>query len=626
MNVRRLAPHAAFLALAALVYLAYRAGFRGDWQFDDALNLAGLAAVRDLESALAFVTGGLSSALGRPLALAAFLINLDDWPCCTEGFRRVNTLIHLGNGLLVYLLARRVAALAPLPAAPAAWLPVTLAGAWLAHPLLVSGNLFAVQRMTSLSATFVLLGLLGYLAGRARLMAGRLRSGYAWLSASLAGGTLLGVLVKESAALLPLYAAVAEVFLLQPLRPLGPLPRWRAWRGLFFGGPLALLLAYTALHWPAIAGMAAHRPFDLAARLASEAVILWDYLRQILVPDISVMGPYHDDAVVRSWRDPLAVLAAAAWLAAAALAWRWRRRQPLPAFALAWFAVGQLLESTVFPLELYFEHRNYLASLGPLALAVVLLWRLPARLAGPVAALLVAVLLLLTQQTARVWGQPGVAAAAWFQAHPGSPRASKDLAGRLAAAGHHAAALEVLATTLRTRPLDGDLNLDALLLHCLAGDRLAAERQLAWLTERAGDLRPGQTMLATLHNVVRLARQGGCGGLDGGALHDLAGRLLDNPGIRTHRRHRHVLHVVLSDIARQEGDLDATVRHLEAAFQAWPQIEVAQIYIADLISAGLRDEARRQIGQVRAQAPGNPWQRRAWLARLDELERLIEEK
>ena len=41
-----------------------------------------------------------------------------------------------------------------------------------------------------------------------------------------------------------------------------------------------------------------------------------------------------------------------------------RRRLPLVALGIAWFLGGQLMESTIFPLELVFEHRCYLPDLG----------------------------------------------------------------------------------------------------------------------------------------------------------------------------------------------------------------------------------------------------------------------
>jgi hypothetical protein len=52
------------------------------------------------------------------------------------------------------------------------------------------------------------------------------------------------------------------------------------------------------------------------------------------------------------------------------------RRNPIVSFSLLWF-LACLLPPSVYPVaDVMFEHRVYLASLGPLTLAAVALWRL----------------------------------------------------------------------------------------------------------------------------------------------------------------------------------------------------------------------------------------------------------
>lgn len=89
------------------------------------------------------------------------------------------------------------------------------------------------------------------------------------------------------------------------------------------------------------------------------------------IPRAVAFGPFHDDYTVYDSSSILAWLAAAAWLLVAVLAFILRQRTRLPLFALLWFTVAHLVESTVIPLELYFEHRNYLAVVGPLFALVV---------------------------------------------------------------------------------------------------------------------------------------------------------------------------------------------------------------------------------------------------------------
>jgi hypothetical protein len=114
------------------------------------------------------------------------------------------------------------------------------------------------------------------------------------------------------------------------------------------------------------------RDYDLRERLLSETRVIWLYIRWTVWPDPRDLGLYHDDiAVSHGLLHPattlLSILALAGLVAACI---GLCRRLPLLALGLAWFLGGQLMESSIFPLELVFEHRCYLPDLG-LILAVL---------------------------------------------------------------------------------------------------------------------------------------------------------------------------------------------------------------------------------------------------------------
>jgi tetratricopeptide (TPR) repeat protein len=108
------------------------------------------------------------------------------------------------------------------------------------------------------------------------------------------------------------------------------------------------------------------RSFTLTERLLTEGRVLWFYLGLMVLPRFEAFGLYHDDIPLSTdLLTPWTTLPA--WLGLLALAWvAWRSRQraPLLAFGIAWFLVGHLLESTMLPLEIAHEHRNYLPSFG----------------------------------------------------------------------------------------------------------------------------------------------------------------------------------------------------------------------------------------------------------------------
>jgi tetratricopeptide (TPR) repeat protein len=144
------------------------------------------------------------------------------------------------------------------------------------------------------------------------------------------------------------------------------------------------------------------------------------------------MGLFHDDfAISRSllqpWTTLPAVIALVATGVAAVLV---RTRLPLLSFAVLFFLAGHALESSVFPLELVYEHRNYLPAIAPLfALAYV-----PTVGASSVSVsrgllnlLVAAVLLVLAASTAMRaydWSGFGRLIVAEVENHPDSPRAN----------------------------------------------------------------------------------------------------------------------------------------------------------------------------------------------------------
>jgi tetratricopeptide (TPR) repeat protein len=431
------------LALAAV----YWPGFSGGFAFDDFPNIVDNVRLHVTEPGwdawFAAAFSSPSSELQRPLAMLSFAINhyftgLDPGP-----MKATNLAIHALNALLVLALVRcLLRAVTGDRAERTDGVAAFAAAAWALHPINLMPVLFVVQRMESLSHTFVFAGLWLYLSARLRQQAGG--RGWAGVLAGLVLGTGLGLLAKESSVLLPVYALALELFLLG-FRTTGA----GADRRLFAMFGVVLVL-------PAIAGSAwllsrALRPgawnafdFSLGERLLTEPRVVLDYLRWTLLPDLGELSLYHDDYPPSRglWSPPSTAFALAGVLALAALSVAMRRRRPLLGLGLAWFLSAHLLTATFVPLELVFEHRNYFASLGVcLALADVLL-RIPQAPGRRRVATLAAVAMLVlfagaTHLRAREWSHPVRFTMSEVAKHPGSPRATYDLARTLIVLGNY---------------------------------------------------------------------------------------------------------------------------------------------------------------------------------------------
>jgi len=371
--------------IAAVCSLVYLPGLSGGFALDDYTNVVDNAAItigdlswRSLSHAMFSFQAGPTM---RPLAMLTFALNEYFTGVDPGAFKTTNLVIHLINGALVYWLLslllsvyRKVHASA-LPETRFAGLATLTAALWLLHPLNVMPVLYVVQRETSLSSLFVLLGLCSYVWARRRMLESK--SG-GWILCTLAPlATLAAVLCKESGALLPVYALAIEAFVF----------RFRSASGVFSRPIAGFYLVFLLL--PGCAGFAwilahhgyldySNRDYGMGERLLTETRILWLYIRWTLMPLPSELGLYHDDfPFSRGLLEPPTTLISVIGLAGLAVScFLLRRRKPLVALGIAWFLGGQLMESTIFPLELIYEHRCYLPDLGLLFALMSLLYPL----------------------------------------------------------------------------------------------------------------------------------------------------------------------------------------------------------------------------------------------------------
>lgn len=429
------------LAILLLGALAYVRGLFGGFLFDDYPNIVSNTLLQTVDGSLFhWMIAALSSGAGllrRPVSMLSFALNFYWFGMSPLAFKIVNLAIHLLNGWLVYRLGLRlVPQLVSRNEDPdrARGIALFAAGLWLLHPLNVSGVMYVVQRMNELSASFTLAGLLCYAEGRLRMSQGR-PGLFLCCGGILAFGTL-ATFSKENGVLITAYALVIEAI---GFRFAAPAQARGVLGGFFILTVLAPCLAfaiYLGLHPGWLQHGYAERTFTLEQRLLTEPRVLFHYLLWIFVPWPAWMSLYHDDIpAATDWLHPLGTLPAIlAWLVLMALAVALRRRQTAFTFAVAWFLVGHSMESTVLPLELVFEHRNYLPMYGPLLGATVLAapavsQRLGRRRAMAAAAFALLALSTLTALRAYTWGDNFRLAFVTAADHPDSPRALYD-AGR----------------------------------------------------------------------------------------------------------------------------------------------------------------------------------------------------
>lgn len=368
-------PATLLLACLALAFLAYFPGASGGFLFDDTVNIVDNSRIRiqslDFPALKQAALSGDAGTLGRPLSVLSFALNYYFNGLNPFYFKLTNIIIHLLNGICVYVLTFLVLEtcrqrdLAGFSQSYARWVGLAVASAWLLHPLNLTGVLYVVQRMTSLAALFTLLGLISYLHGRRQLASGK--AGWGWILAGFALFTPLAMFSKENGALLPVFMLLVEFIF---YRFQAPTPGARRALAALFGIsvllPFVALMIYSVVNPQWLTGGYRIRDFTLTERLMTEARVLWFYIQNIIAPNLSQLGIYHDDIPIsKSLFEPASTFfACIGILLLAAFAFLVRTRHPLAAFGILFFLIGHSIESSVLALELAHEHRNYLPIYG----------------------------------------------------------------------------------------------------------------------------------------------------------------------------------------------------------------------------------------------------------------------
>jgi hypothetical protein len=587
-----------------------------------------------------------------------------------------------------------------------------VAGAWMLLPINLTGVLYVVQRMESMANAFVLLGLIGYVASRRYMLAPgtavgsgaepapaadsepalraeydpstrkslhspagshRSRNGFIGCVASIVLPAGFGVLAKETAVMLPLYAVLIEWALFRFRRPAGVAPREDATNGSTMPARAdrrLIGLFAVVLVLPIIVGLAwllpsllrasawATRDFTMGTRLLSEARIVVDYIAWTLLPTPPALSFYHDDFQVSTGLlSPWTTLGSMLLLAALVAFALWiRRRQPLVALGIALFLGCQLLTGTILPLELIYEHRNYFASYGLLLAIVPLLaappprgWSLSALvrshgdipasdvlaaagsdahalpMALPRYVLLGGLLLFwtaLTGVTAYAWSNPLLLAEDLAQRAPDSPRAQYELGRTYIIYSHYDPASPF--TRLAYAPLERSAGLpDSSILPEQALIFMNARMRLplkdAWWDSMITKLKahpPGVQDESSLGALTQCARSGGCD-LPKGRMMDafMAALAHPHPGARLLATYGDYAWNVLEDHA-------LGLRMTEEAVKTSPDEPAYQItLIRMLVVQGQIEEARQALQRLATLNIGGRLN-----GSLDELRKLIDQR
>ena len=372
--------------LFILILLTYSNTFRASWHFDDIANINKNPRIKinNLQPATLYQTfiasrdGGLylGKKVFRPVACLTLALNWYVGQDNVFGYHVVNICIHMITAFLLFLTILclfRTPRLKGVYSGSEYFIALLAATLWAINPIQTQAVTYIVQRMASLAAMFYILSIYFYLRGRLS----DYRKNQVLLYFFCGISFLLAIGSKENAVTLPLALIVLEIIFFQDLTR--PKTRkfllWGSVSGFLCAGLMGFILFYHGT-LTSIFSTYSIRYFTLWERLMTQPRIVIFYLSQIFYPIPSRLSITHDIQISTSlfqpWTTLPAILIILLLITAGILL---MRKSPILSFSILFFFLSHLIESTVLPLELIFEHRNYLPSLFlflPVAVAIKL--------------------------------------------------------------------------------------------------------------------------------------------------------------------------------------------------------------------------------------------------------------
>jgi hypothetical protein len=284
------------------------------------------------------------------------------------GYHLVNFLVHIASGIFLYwflMLTLNLPSLREKYGAISYKVALFSSLIFISHPIQTQSVTYIVQRMASMAGMFYLLSLVLYVKGR--LSTGRPRVLY---FGGMVLSYLLGVFSKENVAILPLFIAVYEFYFFQELdlNPKG--------RKILFGlaGALFIIGAFGLIVWGQryfnliIEGYQ-YRTFTMSERVLTQSRIVLYYLTLLVFPHPSRLNLDYDFPISKTILDPPTTLISILIIAGLMGYSIWgARKKPVLSFFILWYFGNLVIESSIFPLEMVYEHRLYLPAVGPFVL------------------------------------------------------------------------------------------------------------------------------------------------------------------------------------------------------------------------------------------------------------------
>jgi len=362
----------AVFSICLVCVAIYSNSLHSHFAYDDLTNISSNPYIRinDINLGDLYDAGFKSVLPKRPVSYISFALNYYFGQFNVTGYHVFNIVVHLINGILVYLLALIIFKQAydiqrdqskpfhivsiQLPSLFAALVFIT-------HPIQTQSVTYITQRMNSMAVMFYLCALFLYIKGR-RVQTRNMR-GLFFFGCFVSWIMALGS--KEIAATLPIIVLLFEWYFFQDFRREWLMKNLRYFLCVFILIGLLVLYFLGATPFDEILTRYSIRDFTPEQRVLTQPRVVVFYMSLLLYPHPSRLNLLHDISTSTSLLVPITtILSLLIIIGLIGLAIYLGKNHRLISFCILWFFINLAIESSVIGLMMIFEHRLYLPMFG----------------------------------------------------------------------------------------------------------------------------------------------------------------------------------------------------------------------------------------------------------------------
>lgn len=324
----------------------------------------------------------------RPVAMLSFGLNYFFHGYQTFGYHAVNIIFHFSNGVLLFFLIRKTADRLQsctskdksIGKVSENLFPFFCSLLWLAHPIHTSSVTLITQRMNLMAAFFYLSSMLFYIEARVQSTHSKktVKSSLFFFCSFFCALFALGS--KEISIMLPFLLLLYEYFFFQDLNT-----DWlkkNAWHLLLitlliagvFSFIIVQIIEFDPLDY--IRQNFILRDFTMAQRVLTEFRVVLFYIMLLLFPHPDRLNFDHNFELSLSLTNPLTTLLSLLIISGLlAISIFSAKKERLLSFGILWYFGNLLIESSILPLEIIYEHRTYIPSMLPCVVITAYVFR-----------------------------------------------------------------------------------------------------------------------------------------------------------------------------------------------------------------------------------------------------------